>query len=472
MPIFNLPEAPRYLVALSGGADSALLLKLTAHALQERAPEAPLGDRLAAAHLHHGIRGAEADRDEAFCHRLCADLGIPLTVQRVDVPALAEARGESLETAARQARYDFLEQVMTAQAIPLLLTAHHADDNLETLLDRLLRGSGTKGMGGIPPTRRLGNTPDGSPLTVARPLLEWTKADILEACEAFGLAYVTDSTNAEITYTRNRLRHVIVPALEAQAGAGVPQRAALRLSRAAREDDDCLTAMAAQLAEGHTSPEGDGLALACLQSHHPALSKRMMAALYHRVTAAIPHKDGDGSLSAIHLDGLWELVQKGTPESTLSLPHGLEARLRGPWLTVRPVECPPPPPMPIPLPAGITRWNGRVTLLAEESPVPLSPLDGDAVFASAVFPATLPLPLLLRQREAGDVIRSHGMSKKLKKLLCDKNIPPHLRDILPLVCLPDGTPLWYPSVAFRDGYPAPQEGACLRITVFRPETDT
>ena len=128
--------------------------------------------------------------------------------------------------------------------------------------------------------------------------------------------------------------------------------------------------------------------------------------------------------------------------------------------------------MPIPLPAGITRWNGRVTLLAEESPVPLSPLDGDAVFASAVFPATLPLPLLLRQREAGDVIRSHGMSKKLKKLLCDKNIPPHLRDILPLVCLPDGTPLWSPSVAFRDGYPAPQEGACLRITVFRPETDT
>ena len=468
MPTFNLPAATAYLVALSGGADSTLLLALTVRALSERDPERPVGERLTAAHLHHGIRGEEADRDEAFCRRLCMELGVPLVTEHVNIPALAEETGESPETAARRARYDFFQRVMSRRAIPTLLTAHHADDNLETLLDRLLRGSGTKGMGGIPPTRRLGHGADGSPLQVVRPLLEWTKEEILAACAAMDLSYVTDSTNAETDYTRNRLRHTVVPLLEEQAGRGIPQRAALRLSRAAREDEDCLTAMAAALAADCASPEGDGLALDALQSHHPALSKRMMTALYYRVTAAIPHKDGDGSLSAIHLDGLWDLVQKGIPESTLSLPHGLEARLRGGWLTIRPVALSQPPRAPMPLPLGTTHWREDVILLAEASPSPLPPLDGDTVFASAVFPPTLPLPLILRQREAGDVIRSHGMTKKLKKLLCDQNIPPHLRDILPLVCLPDGSALWYPSAAFRDGYPPQKEGPCIRISVLCP----
>ena len=471
MPTFHLPPSPAYLVALSGGADSTLLLALAVRELRARYPEAPVGDRLAAAHLHHGIRGGEADRDEDFCRRLCESLEVPLTVERVNVPALAQATGESLETAARRARYDFFRRVMTegapsAPLTPILLTAHHADDNLETLLDRLLRGSGTKGMGGIPPTRELGCARDGSPLLVARPLLEWTKDDILEACQRLKLPFVTDSTNTELTYTRNRLRHTVVPALEEQVGRGIPQRAALRLSRAAREDEDCLSSLAAELTEGHLSPTGDGLELACLQSHHPALSKRMMAALYRRAIASIPHRDSEESLSALHLEGLWELAQKGVPESTLSLPHGMEARLRDGWLTVRRVSAPPPPVPPAPLAAGTTCWNGVVTLEVEVSPHPLRPACGEAVFASAVFPPDLPLPLMLRKREAGDVIRSHGMTKKLKKLLCDKNIPLHLRDILPLVYLPDGTPLWYPAVAFRDGYPAPREGACIRITVY------
>jgi tRNA(Ile)-lysidine synthetase-like protein len=93
-------------------------------------------------------------------------------------------------------------------------------------------------------------------------------------------------------------------------------------------------------------------------------------------------------------------------------------------------------------------------------------LEGEGIQGSAVFPSDLPIPLLLRNREAGDVILSHGMHKKLKKLLCDKGIPIHLRDSVPLVCLPGGEPLWYPGAVFRDGYPAPSAGACLRITVY------
>ena len=129
--------------------------------------------------------------------------------------------------------------------------------------------------------------------------------------------------------------------------------------------------------------------------------------------------------------------------------------------------APLPPDRPILLDMGTLAWGEEVTVTVErlDSPCPPAPLP--AVYASAVFPGDLPLPLLIRQRQAGDAILSHGMTKKLKKLLNEKDIPTHLRDRLPVICLGDGTPLWYPSVAFKDGYPPPTEGPCIRITVRR-----
>ena len=467
MPVFRLPHASAYLVALSGGADSRLLLELSVRALLEREPGVEVGKRILAAHLHHGIRGEEADRDEAFCRRVCDELDIPFLVEHADIPAMAAASGESLETVARRARYDFFLRMMRSRKVPVLLTAHHADDNLETVLDRLLRGSGTRGMGGIPPSRVMGVAQDGSELRVMRPLLEWTKQDILGKCAEMELEYVTDSTNREIAYTRNHLRHTVTPVLEELAGEGIPQRAACRLARAAREDEDCLTGLALVQMKTCISPQGDGLLLEALQRQHPAISKRMMAMLYEQATASVHPRDGRGTLAATHLEALCELLQKEIPESSVSLPRGMEARIREGWLYIRPMEnSPPAPTEPIPLPVGYTRWGDGVTVLVEASPTLLLPMEGDTVRASAVFPPDLPLPLFLRARKAGDTILSHGMTKKLKKLLCDKDVPPHLRDRIPLICLPDGSPLWYPGAAFRDGYPAPAQGSCIRITVF------
>ncbi len=466
MPSFRLPDAPAYLVALSGGADSRLLLALAVRALRERTPPTDI-PRILAAHLHHGIRGSEADRDEAFCRGICEDEGIPLMVEHADIPALAAESGESLETAARRVRYEFFIRIMAERSIPVLLTAHHADDNLETVLDRLLRGSGTRGMGGIPPTRSLGHAPDGTELTVYRPLLTWTKRDILDACGELGLDYVTDSTNGEIAYTRNRLRHTVIPSLEELAGVGIPQRAASRLSRTAREDDECLMGLAEAQVNRSATPDG-GLYLDCLRSHHPAITKRMMAILYDRATAEADPHDGSGTLTAAHLDALCELVEKGVPESSVTLPRGMEGRIREDTLIIRAAHTAEPALAadPIPLALGLNRLETGVSVLVEASPTLLPPNNGDGVWASAIFPADLPLPLTARRRLSGDGILSHGMRKKLKKLLCDHRIPPHLRDLIPLICLPDGTPLWYPAVAFRDGYPAPREGACLRVTVF------
>ena len=221
MPPFTLPDTLPCLVAFSGGADSRLLLELTLRALLERDGEE--GRRqVVAAHLHHGIRGEEADRDLIFCQRVCAELGVELVFDRVDVPAMAATSGESLETAARRARYDFFGRVMAEQGISVLMTAHHADDNLETVLERILRGSGTRGMGGIPAVRELIDPKTAAVSVLYRPLLEWTRRDILAACAELGLEYVTDSTNREDGCLRNRIRHTVIPALEAISGEDAP----------------------------------------------------------------------------------------------------------------------------------------------------------------------------------------------------------------------------------------------------------
>ncbi len=485
MSTFTLPTAPRYLVALSGGADSALLLELTVRALLERDPQAPVGERVVAAHLHHGMRGEEADRDEAFCRTLCATLGVPFHAEHADIPAAARQSGKSEETEAREARYAFLIRVMQERKIPLLLTAHHADDALETVLHHLLRGSGTRGMGGIPPTRRLNAAlADGTPLTVARPLLSYTKAEILAACRERGLTFVTDSTNADAdACTRNRLRHTVIPAMEAIAGEGVPQRAAARLAATAREDEEALSqiARARYAAAVGSVPPPHGLPLDALADEPPAIAKRMLLCAWHaHWRRNVP---AERTLSAAHLDALLTLCRTRRRGAVSSLlPGDQRAEIVAGCLVFRsPAPTPlPPTPAPSPLPEGQTVWppdpntTPAFRLCVERADAPLSPLQGDSVWASAIFPADrLPLPLWVRARRSGDRILSHGMHKNLKKLLCDTHIPPSLRDTLPLLCIDAGeTVLWAPAVAFRDGYPPPTSGACLRVTVFALPDDS
>ena len=182
-------------VALSGGADSVTLLSLLA-------AQGPI----VAVHVHHGIRGDEADRDAAFCKALAEQLQIPFYLLHVNAPALAEKTGDSLETAAREARYAALTDFMQRESIPLLATAHHADDQLETMLQHLLRGSGTRGLCGIPACRTLAEN-----LFVVRPLLLVPKADILHYAAEHGLSFVSDSTNGELCCQRNFLRLQVLP---------------------------------------------------------------------------------------------------------------------------------------------------------------------------------------------------------------------------------------------------------------------
>ena len=186
------------LVGISGGADSVCLLLLLER-LQER-----FSVRLEGVHVHHGIRGAEADRDAAFAEELCRRLEIPYSLCRADVPAEARQKGISLEEAGREARYREFQKICSERRLNKIAVAHHMDDAAETVLMQMLRGSGLRGLSGIPPVR--GN--------IVRPLLCCGRKEIEEWLREQGQPYCTDSTNLEADYTRNQIRLQILPALE------------------------------------------------------------------------------------------------------------------------------------------------------------------------------------------------------------------------------------------------------------------
>ena len=223
----GVSEGDGVLAALSGGADSvALLLELIK--LQKNGKIL----RVEAAHLNHAIRKTDADADEAFCAELCERLGVPLHMERIDVPCLAKETGVSLELAARNARYAFLERVRADRDLDCIAIGHHRDDQAETLLLHLLRGSGTDGLVGM--RLRSGR--------LIRPLLYTDKAAILAYLSERGQSWCTDETNFETDATRNRIRLSVMPVLET-----VNPTAKKALSDAAAhiaEDSDYLNAIA------------------------------------------------------------------------------------------------------------------------------------------------------------------------------------------------------------------------------------
>lgn len=274
------PTAGHCTVALSGGADSTALL-IALYQLRER-----LSLTLSAVHVHHGIRGAEADRDAEFCAGLCARYGIPFTLVHVDAPAFAKQNRLSLETAARQLRYDALMQAAKSGEIA---TAHHADDNAETVLFHLLRGSGLRGLTGIP--ARSGR--------IIRPLLTATKAEILGFLGEIGQSYVEDSTNLTGENTRGRLRQTLMPALTAENPAAVRHLA--QTAAALSEDEAYLTAIADRAYEAAQTDFGglNGLS---------EIARPIRMRMYLRRLAALEARTDP---SRVILEGIDALVQQG-----------------------------------------------------------------------------------------------------------------------------------------------------------------
>lgn len=315
-----LPEDSRVLCAVSGGADSVCLL----HYLFTNREKLKI--EVFAAHYEHGVRGEESRRDAAFVEELCGKLGVECTVGHGDVPAYAEKRGISLETGARELRYEFLESTAYRLSCGKIATAHNADDNAETVLFNLTRGSGSRGLAGIPPVRG----------KFIRPLLGTTRREIEDYLSRNGLPHVEDSTNASDEYTRNLIRHRVKPVLEQinPSFAGNVTRASGLL----RQDDECLCAMA----ESFIKEQFDGVSISAeaLLGLHPAVSGRVLRSLCPRpleqehVSAALGFADSP-ELGSLSLPGITLRREQGRlffsePESiriedrTLSVPGWVE----------------------------------------------------------------------------------------------------------------------------------------------------
>ncbi|MFA7256129.1 MAG: tRNA lysidine(34) synthetase TilS [Kiritimatiellales bacterium] len=216
-----IPDGATVIVGVSGGADSVALL----HILHR------LGYRIVAAHLNHGIRGAEADADEQFVKELCAKLGVECVTQKTDVPALAKQKGLSLEMAAREARHEFFQsKVQGLKSKVLVALGHHADDQMETFFLRAARGSGPSGLSGMRSFQCLKN------LTLVRPMLGIRRSEIFQWLEKEGLEWREDASNADETIPRNIVRHQILPILGKLNGRASEN--ILRTMEILRDEDD------------------------------------------------------------------------------------------------------------------------------------------------------------------------------------------------------------------------------------------
>lgn len=431
----GLPGTTPVLLAFSGGADSRALLHLLARYCREH--ETPL----LAAHVNHGIRGEEALRDREFCKRVAAEYGIECEVLDADIPALAREHKTGLEAEARRVRYDFFRSVMEKRGIPLLATAHNADDRLETLIFNIARGCGLRGLCSIPPVRPFG---DG---LLIRPLLSATKSEIIRYCEENNLAYVTDSTNLDINCSRNLIRHKIIPALE-ELCPSIRENSA-RLISAAREGWEFVEGEADKFL---AKTDGESLPVSGLNKLPGAVKHCVLSKLY----AAASGRE----LEEVHVRALSVLLQKGLPGSALSLPGRIRAVIENGRLdfVADPRRRVLPEHFAIPLAEGLNLLPGGAIMLTTSERRPAEVSENLTCRDSVRLRAGE--GLVARSFLPGDTVRFRGMTKKVRRLLRETGLPLDERYLVPIVCDPDGV-LWIPGVAVRDGAKTKQGGLLL-----------
>ncbi len=384
--------------ALSGGRDSVCLL----HVLLRLSVK--LSFKLVAIHVHHGLR-TEADADEAFCRQLCEDLNIEFLTKRVDTPVRVKAVGESVEEAARNLRYAVFEELVKTGTVQRIALAHHQQDQAETVLLHLLRGSGLTGLCGMKAKR----------LPYIRPLLEVTAAEIDEYIKENDLPHVEDSSNQDTAYRRNHIRHQLLPLLQREYNPEIVKSLAHMAVRL-QEEEEYL--------DRQTPEVSEAISIHWLLQYPVNLQKRILRKW-------LRNHELVQDVQQVHIEQLLELA-KGQTGRRISLPKGLTAQKSYDILIIhRTMPCPA-------LQQGFPSFQMEILTLEEaakqwESPqqVPALPeekwLSADELESRPVW----------RTRKAGDYIVITGGHKKLKDFLIDEKVPREERDKLPL--LADGS---------------------------------
>ena len=350
--------------AVSGGADSMALL-WAMFLLKEK-----LGIELSAAHFNHRLRGEESDRDEQFVRDFCEGYGIPLFAGSGNVAA----GKKGLEAAARDARYAFLRSLPGKIA-----TAHTADDNAETVLMHLVRGTGLKGLGAISPVS--GN--------VIRPMLGITRAEVEAFLAEYHVEHITDSSNETDAFLRNRLRHHVMPLLKAENPKLAENLSAMALRL--RQDEEALSRLAAERP----------LSVTALRQEMPAVRARVLEQYLKECGVKEPE--------AQHIALAESLVFSDNPSARGNFPGGITVGRNYDTLQV-------------------------ITALTGIDMVPCCAPASEIINTPEIFTVQPVGAVYVRSRQAGDTMRLSGGTKSLKKLFIDRKIPAALRDSIPVVC--------------------------------------
>ena len=373
----------RVICAVSGGADSMALL-WAMYLLKDK-----LQISLSAAHFNHHLRGEVSDRDEAFVTAFCEGYGIPLYKGEGSVTA-----GEKgLEAAAREARYAFLESLPGKVA-----TAHTADDNAETLLMHLIRGTGLKGLGGISPV--LGNR--------IRPMLTVTREEVLLFLESYHISYVEDSSNKEDAFLRNRLRHHVMPLLKKENPR--LSESLTQMALGLREDEALLTSRLI----------GETLSVLELRKMHSAERARVLAAFLEKCGVKEPAR--------AHIRLAEELVFSENPSAKGNFPGGIMLQRKYDRLEKAPVEAE--------LVEKILTCPGQVEYPQLGIRIVAEPAT-EIVRNKDRFVISTVDSICIRSRKAGDKITLSGGTKSLKALFVDRKIPQGERNRIPVLASGD-----------------------------------
>ncbi|NOT61123.1 MAG: tRNA lysidine(34) synthetase TilS [Acidobacteria bacterium] len=434
-----LAPADKVLIGVSGGADSMALLD----AMQR------MSQPVCVAHLNHGLRGDESDADEQFVRQQAEAAAVKFFSTYIDVAT--QAIRQNLEATGRAARYEFFAQVARTQTIPFVLTAHTHDDQTETLLMRWLRGTGATGLRGIHERRPLCEG-----VKLIRPLLAITRAEVLEHCAHYGVPFRTDSSNLSDEYTRNRVRHQLLPLLREfnpqfdaalQRGAGHWQA-----------DADCLEAQARDLSID--ADFGPQLSLHALTDAHPALRQRVLRAWVG------PRLQ----LTAAHGQALERFILSGQSGRTIQLPKGWRVTREFKSLLLWHVsEAGTVAPPSVHLAMGQSQGFGAYEFFLHP---PMSPQDAQRLHRCNATVIALREAvadgLWLRARQPGDAYVPVGRtsSVKLKTLMMRERILLTERAAHPLLVAATGEIIWSPRLPMAAAYQVnPADEPCVWVTV-------
>jgi tRNA(Ile)-lysidine synthase len=460
-----IPRKELVVVGVSGGADSVCLLHVLAKWRKE------LGIKLHIAHLNHQLRGTESEADAEYVSNLAGSLGIPSTIDRQDVAAYRTARNCSLEEAARELRYAFLARVAREVGAHRIAIGHTRDDQVETILMHILRGTGITGLCGLAPCSPMAydsqgmSLPVSSPslrakrsnLLVIRPLLDITREETASYCQEHQLEPHIDSSNLSPSFFRNRLRLHLLPLLR-QYNPSIDQ-ALLRLADIAKEDNVFIEQQASGLWDKVARQENNAI----------YLDKKQIAGLpialqRHLLRAAVTKLVGDvRDIEASHIEAARSLLNKPASKR-IALPHGLICHGGYYELVITKLPsviasearqsqlppCPFPPlpgefPLKVPGKTVFPGWKVIASIVQERAASPSSPsaLNTSERTYQSNLVAHFDLhktgtELLIRQRRPGDRFQPLGMSmpKKLYEFMVDAKIPRSWRGHIPIVCSP------------------------------------